>query len=77
MEIYAQRVIVGDLTVAQLQRQVTFFSTCMGHIILDSSECDNELFMYFVKHYIGEDSRPTSNYPISIQARQFMKIFVK
>ena len=42
----------------------------MGNIILDGSECDNELFMYFVKHYIGaelydKESGLTSNYAIS------------
>ena len=39
-------------------------------------------FMYFVKHYFGtemydKDDLLTSNYPISIQARQFVNIFVK
>ena len=39
-------------------------------------------FMYFVKRYIDtelydKDGRLTSNYPISIQARQFKNIFGK
>ena len=32
-----------------------YYSTCIGHIMLDSSECDNELFVYFVKYYIGTE----------------------
>lgn len=58
---------------------MTLFSACIGHIILDSSECDNELFYVFCKAlYWGRTvrhGRSTDNYPINIQTRQFVEIF--